>query len=752
MHTHTEKTPEKNKSHSVANEVFQKQGNSESVFQFVDNRPGATVQRKFQDEADNSPGSANLKAFQDMADNYSARQQQLIQKKENKGIYPMNAISSANKNSVLQLGGPREYSKKFKKKKDEMVKWVKESELIGFDLSDESEETSLEENQKFGWHHLYPYSELYDNNRSLKLHDHGANLKLGPMRNRLGDPGDEVDISYAKAEKLPGATSRDQIKPTYSPFAKKLMEANGRSGSGESPAVSNVGIEKVDGTEFEDEVLKESTKKEEYWSEWYLSENLRKELLGKSQVETTITSLKNETITSKKADIVKTLNDKLDSLRHSYATHTPADEKGKPKAFELKATVETGIPSSKLNRKGVLGKRLVEDSTKTYADLVHELLVGEKWVVRGSQGEAHSLKEQFKEKMRTGNADLIKKILKQSSLNHLKTVVEEEFKEVVFNSIPEFVNKEEKKDLFFERVKAAQQKNETKKITDEELETIIKERLYNEDRKLIKMVVTQQEGEFVEPESFEPEYPEDDIKELVTLYNKFYSDTRRNPWKEDSADPIAQNIINDNVINTQEDDLQDTDKHWIYASDHTFVLKAEDLEKCFNQILKGKKVGGEELDLSRTIDFAKVIIEKMKEILNEESYYIYEPEEGEEIEVAEEWTLENTRMFIQKKLYPGGKDYMRHKKVLENEEHDKYCESIEAALSKPGQGYTDASLKYPLPKEIEEADAGRSWDFDPAKEDEFKQKWYSDEFEEFLKNFIERDEIQASLLHNPPQV
>ncbi len=47
MNTHADKT-QGNKSHSVANTVSQKQNNSESTFQFVDNRPEAIAQRKLQ--------------------------------------------------------------------------------------------------------------------------------------------------------------------------------------------------------------------------------------------------------------------------------------------------------------------------------------------------------------------------------------------------------------------------------------------------------------------------------------------------------------------------------------------------------------------------------------------------------------------------------------------------------------------------------------------------------------------------------
>lgn len=73
MNTHADKTPE-NKSQSVANTLSKKQIDSESTFQFIDNRPEAVAQRK----------------LQDLANNYLAQQQNPIQKKENKTGLPDN--------------------------------------------------------------------------------------------------------------------------------------------------------------------------------------------------------------------------------------------------------------------------------------------------------------------------------------------------------------------------------------------------------------------------------------------------------------------------------------------------------------------------------------------------------------------------------------------------------------------------------------------------------------------------------------
>ena len=82
MNTHADKTP-KNKSQSAAKAISQKKSNSESIFQFVDNRPETVAQRKLQEMVNNSPQAKQKTQLQAMADNYTAQQHQPIQKKEN---------------------------------------------------------------------------------------------------------------------------------------------------------------------------------------------------------------------------------------------------------------------------------------------------------------------------------------------------------------------------------------------------------------------------------------------------------------------------------------------------------------------------------------------------------------------------------------------------------------------------------------------------------------------------------------------
>jgi len=83
MNMHTDKIQE-NKNQPRVNKVAQKQVDSESTFQFVDNRPDTVAQRKLQETANNSPQAKQTFQLQAMADDYSAQQEFAIQqKKEN---------------------------------------------------------------------------------------------------------------------------------------------------------------------------------------------------------------------------------------------------------------------------------------------------------------------------------------------------------------------------------------------------------------------------------------------------------------------------------------------------------------------------------------------------------------------------------------------------------------------------------------------------------------------------------------------
>ncbi|GAA3610244.1 DUF4157 domain-containing protein [Flavivirga amylovorans] len=118
MNTHADKVQE-NKTQSVSNDHSQKENNSESTLQFIDNRSDFIAQRKLQDLANNSGQAMQLKAFQEMAnnspqhkqimqlqasaDNFSIQKQQSIQEKPNNTGLPDNLKSGIEKLSGYSM-------------------------------------------------------------------------------------------------------------------------------------------------------------------------------------------------------------------------------------------------------------------------------------------------------------------------------------------------------------------------------------------------------------------------------------------------------------------------------------------------------------------------------------------------------------------------------------------------------------------------------------------------------------------------
>lgn len=99
MKDHTDKTLAV-KNHSPANEIVIKQSDDKSLFQLSDNRAVTTAQLKLHKMAKSSSQSKQVAQLQDMADKFSARDHQLMQKKENNTGLPDNL-----KSGMEQLSG-----------------------------------------------------------------------------------------------------------------------------------------------------------------------------------------------------------------------------------------------------------------------------------------------------------------------------------------------------------------------------------------------------------------------------------------------------------------------------------------------------------------------------------------------------------------------------------------------------------------------------------------------------------------------
>jgi len=92
MNTHADKMQE-NKSQAASIVVSQKKISSESISQFVDNRPESVTQRKLQEIANISPHAKHAVQLQAIAAKYTVGQHQPIQKADNKTGLPDNLKS-----------------------------------------------------------------------------------------------------------------------------------------------------------------------------------------------------------------------------------------------------------------------------------------------------------------------------------------------------------------------------------------------------------------------------------------------------------------------------------------------------------------------------------------------------------------------------------------------------------------------------------------------------------------------------------
>ncbi|MFT6871360.1 MAG: glycerophosphoryl diester phosphodiesterase [Roseivirga sp.] len=101
MSTHADKSQAK-RSQSPANAISQKPGSRESTFQFVNNRPEATRQRKLNGVTNNSHQVSQLRTFQETANNFT-EQTQPIQKKENNTGLPDNLKTGMENLSCMSL-------------------------------------------------------------------------------------------------------------------------------------------------------------------------------------------------------------------------------------------------------------------------------------------------------------------------------------------------------------------------------------------------------------------------------------------------------------------------------------------------------------------------------------------------------------------------------------------------------------------------------------------------------------------------
>lgn len=645
---------------------------------------------------------------------------------------------------VVQLG-PRNYGKTFKPQKNEMMTWLRDSALIGMDLGEDAEEAGSA-NEKVGWHHQYPYSLLWDGVTHRYMADHGANLKLGPMKNRIGDPGDDVDLAYGKARRNSERGPRDDISPTYDPYSQQLADEllKPTRATDKKRLLDSITMPVLDKA-LPNQVYDPTTiDKEVYWSEWYLSKSIRAVLVSPDAVRKAIAAYAKRSLTEATATITSTLNSLLDGMQYSYATHTPAKIDGTLGKFQNTVLVETGIPSSKLNRKGPLSALLVGGESVTYADLMHALLKEQKWISRGSQGEAHSVVEQYKDKMKSGNRELIWELLQLASLPHLEQLVEEQYKKSVKRCLLK-LDDGRLPDVFYTNIRELQRAKGESELDAGEVASIIKQ--LGEVAPLEQSSYSEEELDPLVPAaSFVPEIDEEERHEIANLYAHFLSGNRGKSALAKGLPSTALTILGNSAL--QRGDDPEEGKGFMFTRQGGLVMSVEDLSAAFKALLKGVKVSKQELDMEEMDGFALLVQRELAKLGTEE--YRQEPlvrREERKNKIAEETIFQH----FASNYGTSGRNYMRHIAAINDPAKRKaYCDGIEDALRIPGKGYGDPSLRYPTPDAVQQASAGEAWNFTAQQEGEFRSAWYSEEFRAFLSQYLTEPDVQAMLLPHIP--
>lgn len=650
---------------------------------------------------------------------------------------------------VAQLG-PRNYGKTFKPQKNEMMTWLRDSALIGIDLGDDAEEAGSA-NEKVGWHHQYPYSELWERGGTYRyMADHGANLKLGPMKNRIGDPGDDIDVAYGKARRKNEHGPRDELEASYAPYSQQLINelTKPQTRTDNGRLLDNISMPVLDKS-GKDKVFDSTDNKEQYWSEWYLSKNIRAELVSDDKIKSAITGLNKPAVTVHAAAITRRLNELLNGMQYSYATHTPALVDGTLASFRKQVVVETGIPSSKLNRKGPLREALQGAADLTYADLMHALLVDSKWISRGSQGEAHSIVEQYKEKMRTGNRELVWELLQLAALPHLELAVEAQYKKSVLRCLRKMDNEDALGAFFYPRVRELQRAAGDGELDPEAILDVVRQ--MPTVAPLQKTHFNEDEGApLVRASSFVPDIDSETYcNEIANIYVNFIGGNRTKGRLGNGVQKTATIILQNHGLQRGED--EEDGKGVMFDWQGALVMSAAHIESALSTLLTGKKISGSELDMEEIGSFALAVHGALAGSGSED--YRQEPRI---VQTPATVALdpETVRDYFVANYGNTGRIYARHLAAINDDptRRASYCVGVDLALRMPGKGYASPALRYRTPRAISELGADASWNFTADQEAELRDAWHREEFRAFLAGYLKEAEVQALMLPHAPSV
>lgn len=295
---------------------------------------------------------------------------------------------------VSQLA--RNYTKKQKKEKDEILRIVESMELLGLPTPSTAEEDD------YIWHHIMPFSTLEEAENSQNFENNRGDMELGPHNQRLFDPGGHFDPNYRTREgggaKYDATTAKvfstnsatendDSIQPNLSlNHLGKIVTAGqvgySQHGTSEANATNYLGVA-------------------ESWAQWYLPADYAG-LLSIAKIKPAL----NSTGITASDDNAGKVQNILKELHASYKTHHQKTVDGYK--FKKDAVEVNGIPLLKLSKKTPELNKKIENK-EIYLVVDKLLKTAKKYLLRGSVSkEARSPAEEWKYKLTVAMDEMLK--------------------------------------------------------------------------------------------------------------------------------------------------------------------------------------------------------------------------------------------------------------------------------------------------------------------------------------------------------
>ncbi|GGC76989.1 hypothetical protein GCM10011396_25230 [Undibacterium terreum] len=271
-------------------------------------------------------------------------------------------------NQVVQLD--RLYDATLAPHKAKLLEWlVEENRTLGLSQAGDSKDVNANKKSNFSWHHVLAFSELSPHGeKKSDPANHGGNVRLGPMKNRFEaydvSGGTAVDYSYLPLDKGENIVLDEYSQGIYDETIKATDKS---SLINKLPHNMHDKTPQAEGFKL--------GKKADAFGEWFLEKSVKNDLLSKKAIAGQLV----DTNVLEIDRFVKEIDTQFDNLLRTY------------KFYNKKKEVQTtsGVPMTDISE-GNFGQIVIKKGVKqeevTASAVIDNLLRGEKWINRGSQG------------------------------------------------------------------------------------------------------------------------------------------------------------------------------------------------------------------------------------------------------------------------------------------------------------------------------------------------------------------------------